>query len=100
VEDGVHEVAGAVAGEGAAGAVGSVGSRSEAKDEDSGARIAETGDGAGPVGLILIGAAFGFADALTVGAKASAAFTGNDGLMNLLEELGRNLCAGRCHCIP
>ncbi len=66
VEDGIHEVAGAVAGEGSAGAVGSVGSRGESEDEDSGAGIAEAGDGAGPVGLVLVGAAFGFADATAV----------------------------------
>ena len=100
VEDRVHEVAGAVTGEGAAGAVGSVSSGSEADDEDSSAGVAETGDRARPVGLVLVGTAFGFADTLAVSAKAGAAFAGNDGLMNLLEKLGRYLCAGRCHCIP
>ena len=70
VQDGIHEVAGAVAGEGTAGAVGSVGAGGEAEDEDSGAGVAEAGDGAGPVGLVLVGAAFGFADAAAVVAKA------------------------------
>jgi hypothetical protein len=100
VEDGVHEVAGAVTGEGAAGAVGSMGAGGEAEDEDSGAGVAEAWDGAGPVGLVLIGAAFGFADAAAVVAKPGAAFTGDDGFMNLVEELRRNLCVGGCHCIP
>ena len=57
VEDGVHEVAGAVAGEGSAGAVGSVGAGGEAEDEDAGFGVAKAGDGAGPVGLVEIGAA-------------------------------------------
>lgn len=46
VEDGVHEVAGAVSGEGATGTVGSVGTGSEAQQEHAGVRIAEAGDGA------------------------------------------------------
>ena len=44
VQDGVHEVAGAVAGEGAAGAVGSVSAGGEAKNEDAGTGIAEAGN--------------------------------------------------------
>jgi hypothetical protein len=100
VEDGIHEIAGAVAGEGATGAVGSVGAGGEAEDEDSGAGIAKAGDGAGPVGLVMVGAAFGFADAAAVVAKPIAPFTGGDGFVNLLEELSRTVCAGSCHCIP
>ncbi len=99
MEDGIHEVAGAVAGEGAAGAVGSVGSGGEAKDEDAGAGVAEAGNGAGPVGLVLVGAAFGFADAAAVVAEAGTTLTGNDGFVNLLEERRGNLCGGRGHCI-
>src|ERR1700692_2008377 len=63
VQGGIHEVAGAVAGEGTAGAVGSVGAGSEAEDEDAGAGIAEAGYGPGPVGLVLVGAPLGLADA-------------------------------------
>lgn len=100
VQDGIHEVAGAVAGEGATGAIGSVGAGGEAEDEDSGAGIAKAGDRAGPVGLVVVGAAFGFADAAAVVAKPIAPFTGGDGFVNLLEELSRTLFAGRCHCIP
>jgi hypothetical protein len=70
VQDGVHEVAGAVAGEGAAGAVGAVGAWGEAEDEDAGARVAEAGDGTGPVGMVLVGAASGLADAGAVLAQA------------------------------
>jgi hypothetical protein len=100
MKDGIHEVAGAVAGEGAAGAIGSVGAGREAEDEDSGAGVAKAGDRPGPIDLVLIGTAFGFADAATVGAKAGAALAGDDGFMNLLEELRRYLCVGGCHCIP
>ena len=105
VQDGVHEVAGAIAGEGAAGAVGSVGAGGEAEDEDASARVAEAGHGAGPVGLVLVGTAFGLADAAAVCAKTGAAFAGDDGLVDLLEELRRSLCfdslgVGGCHCIP
>jgi hypothetical protein len=100
VQDGVHEVARAVTGERAAGAIGSVSAGGEAEDEDSGARVAEAWDWAGPVGLVLIGAAFGLADAATVVAEPGAALTGGDGLMDLLEKLRRNLCVGGCHCIP
>ncbi len=100
VQDGIHEVAGAIAGEGAAGAVGSVGSGGEAEDEDAGSGIAEARNGAGPIGLIDVGPTFGFAYAAAVVAETGAAFTSDDGLMNLLEELRRSLCAGECHCIP
>jgi len=100
VEDRVHEVAGAVAGEGAAGAVGSMGAGGEAKDEDAGARVSEAGNRTAPVGLVLVGAAFGLGDALAVGAESGTALTGDDGMMNLVEDGGRNLCAGGFHCIP
>jgi hypothetical protein len=99
VQDGVHEIAGTVAGEGAAGAVGSMGSWGEAEDEDSCSWVAKAGYGAGPVGLVVIGTPFGFADAAAVDAKTGAAFTGDDGFVNLLEEWERTLCAGGCHYI-
>lgn len=78
VEDGVHEVAGAVAGEGAASAVGAVRSRGEADDEDAGAGVAEAGDGTCPVDLVLVGAASGDADSGTVLAEAGASLAGAD----------------------
>ena len=89
VKDWVHEVAGAVTGEGTAGAVGTVGSRSESKYEEARVRVSEAGDGAGPVCLILVGAAAGFAYPATVVAQTGAALAGDDGVMNLLEERGR-----------
>jgi hypothetical protein len=89
VEDGVHKVAGAVSGEGAAGAVGSVGSWSESEDEESCAWVSEAGNGAGPVGLVLVGAAAGHSYAAAVVAETGATLAGDDGVMNLLEERGR-----------
>ena len=100
VEYRIHEVAGAVSGEGTAGAISSVGSGREAEDKDSGTGITETWDGSSPVGLVLVGAALGFSDAAAVGTKSGTALAGDDVLVNLREKLRRNLCARRCHCIP
>jgi len=94
VEDRVHEIAGAVAGEGASGAVGSVGSGGEAEDEDAGAGIAEAGDGTGPVSLVYVGAAARLADGGAVGAEPGAELAGDDAFANLIEwcrYLGRYL---------
>ena len=95
VQDGIHEIARAVSGEGAAGAVGSMGAGGEAEDEDPRAGVAKAGYRAGPVGLVDVGAAFGLAYAAAVVAKPGAAFAGDDGLMNLLEELRRGLWVDR-----
>ncbi len=86
VEDGVHEVAGAVAGEGAAGAVGSVGAWGEAEDEDAGVAVAEAGDGLGPVLLVAVGFAAVLADAAAVVAEPGAAGAGDDGVLELVEN--------------
>ena len=86
VQDGIHEVAGAVAGEGSAGAIGPVGSGREAEDENAGAWVAEAGNGARPVGFILVGATFHLADTPAVVAKARATLAGGDGLVYLLKE--------------
>ncbi len=99
VQDGIHEVARAIAGKGAAGAVGAVCAGGEAENQDACAWVAEAGNGTGPVGLIQVGTAFRFAYAATIVAKAGTAFTGNDGVTNLMKEWGRILCVERCHCI-
>ena len=99
VQDGVHEIARAVAGEGPAGAIGSVGAWREAQDEDSGARITEAGNGTRPVGLVQVGATFGLADALTVFAQTRAEVAGDDRFANLLQGRGRTLVYGDCHWI-
>lgn len=99
VEDRVHEVAGAVSGEGTAGAVGSVSSGRKAKDEDAGARVAEAGYGFCPVGLIEVGAPLGLADGAAVDAETGTALAGDDGVANLLEDGRRYLYVRRGHCI-
>ena len=86
VEDGVHEVAGAVAGEGAAGAIGAVRSGGKADDEDAGAGVAEARDGPGPVGLVLVGATPGDADSGAVFAESGAELAGADPGMDLGED--------------
>lgn len=82
VQDGVHEVAGAVSGEGAAGAVGSVGAGSKAEDEHARAGIPEARYGTSPVLLVLVGAAAGLADSGAVGAEARAELAGDDLVAN------------------
>lgn len=86
VQDGVHEVTGAVPGEGASGAVGTMCSGSESNDEDTGARVSKAGDGACPVGLVLVGAAASGSDALAVGAEAGTEFAVDDVVLNLLKQ--------------
>ena len=81
VEDLVEDVAGAVAGEHAAGAVGAVGAGSEAEDEDAGVRVAEGGDGSSPIGLIAVGAALELRDFGSMGAETGTALAGNDLLL-------------------
>ncbi len=88
VQDRVHEVAGAVAGEGPAGAVGSMSSGSKAENEDAGVGVSKAGDWARPVGLILIGAATGFSYAFAVFAEAGTALAGDDALAYLLKSGG------------
>jgi hypothetical protein len=97
VEDGIHEVSGAVAGEGTAGAIGTVGPGSESKDQDACAWISEAGDRACPVGLVLVGTAAGFADSTAVVAEPWALFAGDDGVVNLLEEFGRRWSSTNRH---
>jgi hypothetical protein len=86
VEDGVHEVTGAVTGEGASGAVGAVSAWGKSNDEDACAWVSEAGDGPRPVGLVAVGAAAGFADSAAVVAQPGTALAGDDGLTNLLEN--------------
>lgn len=84
VEDGIHEGSGAVTRERTTGTVGSVGSGSEAKDEDACAGISKARDRTSPIGLVLIGAASGLAYTSTVIAKPRAAFAIHDRVVGLL----------------
>jgi hypothetical protein len=94
MQNGIHEVAGAIASERAASTVGSMGAGGQAEDENAGARNRTR-----PVSLVQVGTALRFADTTTVVAKTGTAFTGDDGVTNLLKEWGRILCIERCHCI-
>lgn len=86
VEEGlIEEVAGAVTGEDAAGAVGAVSAGGEAEDEEAGGGVAEGGDGAAPVGLVEIGAALDLRDEAAVLAEAGAALAGDDLLLKALQ---------------
>ena len=95
----IHEVAGAVAGERASGAVRSVRARSEAKNEDAGARITETGNGARPVSLVDVSTAFSLSNALAVLAQPRTEIAGDDRFADLLQERGRALDIEGGHCI-
>lgn len=79
VESAEEKIAGAVAGEDAAGAVGTVGTGGKAENEEAGGGVAEAGDGAAPVGFRLIGAALDDGDVGAVFAKSRALVTGDDG---------------------
>jgi len=81
VKDAVEDIAGAVAREHAAGAVGAVGSGGQAEDKDAGVGIAEGGNGASPVGLVAVGAALEFRNFRSVRAEAGAAATVYDFLL-------------------
>ena len=83
MKDGEHEVAGAVAGEGSAGAIGAMRAGRESKDEQACLFVTESGDRAAPIDLIAVGAPPGFGDGTTVGPETGATFAGDDGLMDL-----------------
>src|SRR5262249_13149006 len=87
VQHGIEEVAGAVTGKGAAGAVGSVGAGSEAEDQQASVRIAEAGNRPGPVIPLEIGAALFLPDLSAVGDEARAAGAG-DNLRVQAEQFG------------
>jgi hypothetical protein len=100
MQDWIHEVAGSVACKRAARAIRSVGARGQADDKNTGSWVAKSWNGAGPIGLVLVGTPLGFSDSSTVVAQAGAALAGNDGFVNLLEKRRCGLCACGCHCIP
>jgi len=93
VEDGKQEVAGAVAGEGAAGAVGAVRAGGEAECEYAGMRIAEGGNGFAPIVPIGISAAANTGNFCAVGTQARASIAGDDLRVQSIERG----CGGRRH---
>ena len=85
VEGLVEEIAGAVASEDAAGAVGAVCTGGEADDDEAGFGIAERGDGAAPVDFVAVGAALGLGDGLAVFAEAGALVAVDDLFLEVLQ---------------
>lgn len=100
MEDGIHEGSRSVAGEGAAGPIGAVSAGSKAQNKNAGARVSESGNRARPVGLVLIGAAAGFADATAIVAKAGTTVALDDGVVDLLQNRRERLNFRTGHCIP
>ena len=82
MQDRIHEVAGAIAGEDAAGSIGAMGSRSKPKDENAGAWVTESRHRPGPVGLVQEGTAANLPDPFTVGSQPRATLAGDDVVTN------------------
>src|SRR5262249_40941449 len=93
VEGGVEEVAGAVAGEDAAGAVAAVRRGGQADDDHARPRIAEACDRLAPVIVMAEGAALGPRDLFAPGNQARAAVAANDGVVERLECGSRHATA-------
>ena len=86
VQNGVHEVSGAVAGEGPSGAISAMGSGREAENEYAGAVISKARDGFGPVDVISIGCAARLTNTLAVGSETGTELAGDDALADGLED--------------
>ena len=86
VEDPIEDVAGAVAGEHPAGAVGTVCARRESQDQDTGGRIAERRHGKSPVSLVAVCAPLELRDFCRMPAQAGAKLAGYDLLIEYFEQ--------------
>jgi hypothetical protein len=100
MQNGVHEVAGAISGKRTASAVSPVGSRGEAQDEDAGARVSKAWHRTCPVGLVLVGTALRLTNAFAVAAKARAALAGDDRFVNPKQRGWERFGGRACHYIP
>jgi len=88
----IHEVSGAVAGERAAGAVGSVSSWCKAENKDAGLRIAESGHRLGPVFLVAIRFPTSLPDTTNVRYQAGTPRAARDVLLDLIEDWEGRFC--------
>src|SRR5208337_1115860 len=88
VQHRVHEVAGGVSGERAAGAIGAVGAGSESEHEDAGMGIAEAGNGLAPVLAVAESAALLAGYALAIFNQPRTAHAGDDFDVQNLEPVG------------
>src|SRR5262245_51419123 len=77
VQNGIHEVSRRIAREGTSGSVGTMSSRCKAHDQNSGVRIAESGNRFSPVVPLAIRTSFLARDLLAVSHQAWAASAGN-----------------------
>lgn len=100
VQDGIHESTGAVACKWPPCTVCSMSTWSQTQDEDAGAGIAKARDRPSPVGLVLVGAASGFADPAAVVPQTGAASAIDNGFADLLQKWRKRLNFGAGHCIP
>lgn len=100
MKDGIHKGPGAISREGTTRPVGAMGAGSQAENEDAGAGVSEAGNGTGPVGLVLIGTASGFANSLAVTEKAGTTVAPYDGVVDLLQNGRERLDFRTAHCIP
>jgi|SRR5665213_2309378 len=100
MENRIHKSSRAISCEGATCPIGAVSTGSEPKNKYAGASVPEARNGAGPVGLVLIGAAAGLADSTAVIAKARTAIAFDDGIVDLLQNRRKGLGFRTGHCIP
>jgi hypothetical protein len=100
VENRIHKGSGAVSGERASRPIGAVSAGGKPQNKNAGARVSEAGNGAGPVGLVLIGTASGFSDSAAIIAKARATVALDDRLADLLQNRREGLNFRTGHCIP
>ena len=90
VENGIQKVAGAVAGKGPAGPVGTVRARSQAQDQQTGLLVAKRRNWLGPVNPVPVGTALAGGDLFAILPQAAAALTADDFLVeeNQRTEIG------------
>jgi hypothetical protein len=88
---GIHEIAGAVAREGAAGAIRTMRSGSEAQNQHAGAGITEAGDRPRPVIVVTVGCSARLTNMSTVGTQAGAEAARDDRFANAVKIFGIRL---------
>ncbi len=93
VQHRVHEFAGGVSGERAAGAIGTVGAGSESEHQDAGMGIAEAGNGLAPVFAVAVSAALLAGNALAIRDQTRTARAGDDFRIQDLEPGGQGHAA-------
>src|SRR4029077_11424492 len=88
VQHRIHEVAGSVSGERAAGASGAVGAGSKSENEDAGMGIAEAGNGLAPILAVAVSAALLAGNLLAIHDQARTKRAADDFRIQNLEPVG------------